>query len=83
MSLLGCNGVRVCGVQAVFKVPCVRLQNLWERNCRVNGTQCSSSDAKATVRKMSAARSLFLADQLLARYFSPISAISVRSETED
>ena len=57
---------------------CVRgttSTNLWERNCRVSGL----------VRKMSAARSLFLADQLLARYFSPIScllAISGRSETE-
>ena len=30
---------------------------------------------RATVRKMSAARSLFLADQLLACYFSPISCL--------
>ena len=60
--------------RAVYEVPRVRLQNLWERNCRVSGKQCSSSDAKAHHRRLPSGRC-----QLLARYFWPISCLLVIS----
>ena len=73
--------------RAVFEVPRLTKSLGEELPCEwyaVAVQWCEGAPSSATVRKMSAARSLFLADQLLARYFSPIScllAISGRSET--
>ena len=78
---VGCNGVRVCGRELCSRYHVYK--NLWERNCHAIGNGAVAVMRWSTIvchvpRKISAACSLFLADQR----HSNMSACAIAREVE-